>query len=159
MQEVLRQSELFAELDDLEIEHLETISKLRSLRAEEYLFLLGDSADRLYVVLSGKIKTCFPLSLNGVMQDVTVESKGPGDALGWSALVRPYRFTLSARAAGPCEVAGFPRQELLRVMEGDPRLGLDFNKRLAEVIGNRLLKMQALWGRELQRAVSGGLGA
>jgi CRP-like cAMP-binding protein len=150
---------LFAELDDLEIEHLETISKLRSLRAEEYLFLLGDSADRLYVVLSGKIKTCFPLSLNGVMQDVTVESKGPGDALGWSALVRPYRFTLSARAAGPCEVAGFPRQELLRVMEGDPRLGLDFNKRLAEVIGNRLLKMQALWGRELQRAVSGGLGA
>ena len=157
MQEVLRRCELFADLDDTEFEHLESIARPKTLRAGEYLFLLGDSADRFYVVLSGTIKSCFPISLNGVLQDVTVESKGPGDSLGWSVLVRPYRFTLSACATEACEVAGFPRQELLRVIEDDPRLGLDLNRRLAEVIGRRLLKMQALWGRELQRAVAAGL--
>jgi len=159
MREVLRRSELFADLDDAALERFEGIARPKALRAEEYLFLLGDSADRLYVVTSGRLSTCLPLSLHGSMQDLTVESKVPGEALGWSALVRPYRFTLSARATEPSEVVGFPRQELVRVLDEDQRVGVLINRRIAEIIGHRLLKMQAMWGRELQRAVADGLGA
>jgi len=159
MREVLRKSELFEDLDAAALERFDGIARPKTLRAEEYLFLLGDSADRLYVVLSGKLDTCLPLTLHGAMQDVTVESKVPGEALGWSALVRPYRFTLSARAAEPSEVVGFPRQELTRILDEDARVGVLFNRRLAEMVGHRLLKIQAMWSRELQRAVADDLAA
>lgn len=80
----------------------------------------------------------------------------PGSTLGWSALIKPYRFTLSARAAEPAKVAALTRPDLLRVLEADCRTGEKFMFHLAEIIGRRLLIIQALWARELQRAVAGG---
>jgi len=109
------------------------------------------------VVLSGRLEACFPLSLGGVMKDVAVESKGPGSALGWSALVKPHRFTVSARASEPSEVATFSRQELMQRLDQDPRLGQVFISRIAEVIGRRFLTIRALWGRELQQMLASGM--
>ena len=158
MDSLLKESELFEGLTDGEISPLETIARHRSLEAGEYLFLLGDNADRLYTVLKGKVEICLPLSFRGTMKDIAVESMDPGRALGWSAFVRPYRFTLSARAAEPTEVVAFVRGEMLRVFDAEPRLGHVFSRRIAEVIGQRLFKMQALWGRELQRTLEERLG-
>lgn len=156
--EALQQTEIFEGLDERQASLLCTIARPRSLRAEEYLFLLGDSADRLFIVLSGKVDLCFPLSFGKTLRDVCVEAKSPGEALGWSALVKPYRFTLSARAAEPTKLAAFVRQDLQKTFDADPGIGSAFMRRISEVIGHRLLKMQALWARELQRTVAAGMG-
>jgi CRP-like cAMP-binding protein len=158
MEEKLWRSELLDGLDKEGGRRILEIARPQGLRAGEYLFLLGEAADRLYVVVKGTVEICFPLALAGSVQDVSVESKEVGRVVGWSALVRPYRFTLSARAAEPSQVAAFPRRALLDVFDAEPRIGLAFTRRLAEVIGHRLLKMEALWARELQRAVAGGVG-
>jgi len=155
----LRNAAIFGELHDAEVEHLITVARPHQCHTGEFLFLLGDHADRLYVVLSGKMELTFPLSFDGVVRDVPVESKTPGNALGWSALVKPHRLTLSARAAESCELAAFLRQDLLRVFEAEPRIGCVVMRHLAEVVGRRLLQVQALWARELQRAVTDSLAA
>jgi CRP-like cAMP-binding protein len=93
------------------------------------------------------------MPLGGVVKDIPVEPAGPGKALGWSALVRPYRFTLSARATEPTEVVGFRRQDLLQIFEAAPREGNRFLTNLSELVGFRLLAFQALWVRELQRTL------
>lgn len=157
MEAFLTQSELFEGLDERVVSRVVDVACPRSLRAGEYLFLLGDNADRVFVVRSGRVDTCFPVMLRGAMKDITVESKLPGDSLGWSALVKPYRFTMSARAAEPSEVIYFLRQELLSSLDEEPELGIEFSRRIAEVIGARLLKLQALWGRELQRSIENGM--
>ena len=157
MNETLMQSELLKGLEESHCSRLLSISDSRPLDTGEYLFLLGDTATRLYVVLEGRIDICFPFSLGSGMSDIAVESKLPGGALGWSAFVKPYRFTLSARAAEPSRVTSFPRLDLERLMEEDCRLGLAFNARITEIVGSRLLKMQALWARELQRSLPGGM--
>ncbi|MBI4585384.1 MAG: Crp/Fnr family transcriptional regulator [Planctomycetes bacterium] len=159
MEEVLRRAELFDGLCDDEVSRLAAIARPRSLRAGEYLFLLGDNADKLYVVLKGSMDLCFPLSFGGVIKDITLESLPSGRTLGWSSFVKPYRFTLSARAAEATELIGFPRTELVRLFDAFPRIGYLFSHKLSEIIGRRLLNLQALWARELQRAVASGLGS
>ena len=155
----LREAAIFAELRDEETAHLLEVARPRQCQAGECLFLLGDHADRFYVVLSGRVELAFPLSFGGAVRDIPVESKTAGSALGWSALVRPYRFTLSALVAETSELAAFARPDLLRVFEADPRIGYVVMRHVAEVVGRRLLQVQALWARELQRAVTDSLNA
>jgi CRP-like cAMP-binding protein len=153
MYEFLSRAELFEGLNGDGVRQLAAIGRSRTLAAGEYVFLLGDRADDLYVVVKGQVDLCFPMALGGIVKDITVESVGAGKALGWSALVRPYRFTLAARATEPSEVVGFPRQELLQVFDASPAVAYRVVIKLAEVVGFRLLTFQALWVRELQRAV------
>ncbi len=155
----LRRATIFGELEDTEVARLLAVARTQHCHKGECLFLLGDHADRLYIVLSGKMELTFPLSFGGDVRDVLVESKTPGSALGWSALVKPHRFTLSARAAETSELATFLRQDLLRVFEAEPRMGYIVMRHVAEVVGRRLLQVQALWARELQRAVTDSLTA
>lgn len=156
MKNELRDCELFQEMGEDDLDRIAALAEPRSLRQGDYLFLLGDPAERMFVVLEGEVETCMPLSLQGSMEDVAVERLRSGSALGWSAFVRPHRFTLSARAAGPCSLAAFRRADLEQVFARDPRLGLGFLEHIVEMMGRRLFSMQALWARELQRAVDGG---
>ena len=161
--EIVARSELLKDLTAAHRERLLAIAEERALDAGEYLFRLGDEATCAYVVVDGRIEFCFPLSLGGAMQDVAVESKEPGSALGWSAFVSPHSFTVSARAAEPSVVGSFPRAELMRLIEEDCHFALAFIGRIGEIVADRLLKIQALWARELQRSVTtggiAGLGA
>ncbi len=153
----LRKAPIFAELHEAEAAQVLSVARSQHCPKGECLFLLGDHADRLYVMLSGKVELTFPISFDGVVRDVPVELKTAGSALGWSALVRPHRFTLSARAAETSELAAFMRQDLLRVFEAEPRIGCVVMRHVAEVVGRRLLQVEALWARELQRAVTDSL--
>lgn len=153
MYELLSQAELFEDLNGDGIRRLAAIGRSRTLAPGDYLFLLGDRADYLYVVVKGNVELCFPMALGGVVKDIPVESTGPGKVLGWSALVKPYRFTLSARAAEATDVIGLPRSELLQVFEEAPRVASAILTKLAELVGIRLLTFQALWVRELQRSL------
>lgn len=157
--EDIRKTALFEELQDAEAARLLEIARPRECAKAECLFLLGDHADRLYVVLSGAVELNFPVSFGGTVRDVRLEVKTPGSALGWSALVKPYRFTLSARTTEPTNLLTFLRQDLLRVFADEPRAGYVVMHHVAEIVGRRLLQVQALWARELQRIVADSLSA
>ena len=157
--EELRRTAIFADLPDSQAARLLAVARPQQCHTGECVFLLGDHADRLFVVLTGRVELSFPLSFGGVVRDVPVESKTPGSVLGWSALVKPHRFTLSARAAETSELATFLRQDLLRVFEDDAHVGYAVMRHIAEVVGRRLPQVQALWARELQRAVTESLTA
>ena len=156
MYELLKNAELFEGLSSSEIRRLASIGRRRALRTGEDVFLLGDNADYLCVIVKGQVDLCFPMSLGDVVKDVSVESIGVGRTLGWSALVKPYRFTLSARATEPSELIGFARLDLLRLFETELRIGYTLLARVSEIVGVRLSTFQALWGRELQRRLATG---
>lgn len=159
VKEILKKAELFQGLDKDELSSLAAIGKRRSLNAGEYLFLLGDNAESLFIVARGRMELCFPLSLGGVIKDVRIETVARGEPVGWSSLVKPYRFTFSARAPEDVEVIGFSRTDLSRVFEAVPHGGYVFTRKLCEMIGHRFLNLQALWARELQRTVASTFGS
>ena len=156
----IRTAELFDGLSADGIQRLAAIGRALTLRSGEYLFLLGDTAQYVSVVTSGLVDLCCPISFGGVVKDITVESVGPGKTVGWSALVKPFRFTLSARAARASEVIAFARPELLQVFADHPQIERVVVTGVSELMANRLTMFQALWMRELLRAFSpGGQGA
>jgi CRP-like cAMP-binding protein len=151
MEQLQQRTELFDGLSQGELQRLAEVGSHQVLREGEYLFLLGENAIALHVVTKGNIDLCFPMPLGGTVKDLCVESVGVGKALGWSALVKPYRFTLSARATEPSEVMSFPRRALVELFEHEPRIAQTFFMRISELIGIRLATFQALWVRELRR--------
>jgi len=117
------------------------------------LFRLGDTADRLFLTERGRIRLTLPMLVRGREEDILIEEKSPGETVGWSALVPPYRFTLSATAPLETEVIALPREALCTYCEISPVVGYKIGLNLAVLVGQRLQLVQAMWLREMQRTV------
>ncbi len=118
------------------------------------LFKLGDAADRLFLTERGRIKLTLPMHVRGREQDVFVEERSPGQTVGWSALIPPYRFTLTATATlQEAVVIALPRQALRDYLAANPAAGYKIALNLAVVVGHRLQLFQTMWLREMQRTV------
>ncbi len=120
----------------------------------EALFHLGDAADSLFVVERGRIALMLPMMVRGREEDVLIEERLPGEALGWSGLVPPHRFTLKAYAPLDTEVVALPREALLAHFAAHPAVGYAVTRNVAAVVGQRLQVFQAMWVREMQRVVA-----
>jgi CRP-like cAMP-binding protein len=123
------------------------------LQTGSVLFDLGSPADHLYVVERGRINLTLPMEVAGRHQDVLVEERLPGQMLGWSALVPPHRFTLKAIAPLESELITYSGIRLLEHFASKPAVGLQVMRNVAAVVGQRLQVVQAMWLREVQRAV------
>jgi CRP-like cAMP-binding protein len=118
------------------------------------LFRLGDPADRLFLTESGRIRLTLPMQVRGREEDIFVEERSPGQTVGWSALIPPYRFTLTATAPLlDAAVIALPREALREYLAANPAAGYKIALNLAVVIGHRLQMFQAMWLREMQRTV------
>ena len=117
------------------------------------LFRLGDSAERLFLIERGRIRLSFPMLVRGKEENVFFEEEAPGETVGWSAMVPPYCFTLSATAPLETEVVGLPREALLAFFDRAPEIARKICLNLTVLIGQRLQLVQAMYMREMQRIV------
>jgi CRP-like cAMP-binding protein len=117
------------------------------------LFHLGASADALFLIHRGRIRLTLPMALRGHDEEILVEECSPGQTVGWSALIWPYRFTLTATAPLETEVIALSREALLAHFTAHPEIGQAVSLNLASVIGQRLQLFQTMWLREMQRTV------
>ena len=118
------------------------------------LFRLGDPADRLFLIERGRIRLTLPMQVRGREEDIFVEERSPGQTVGWSALIPPYRFTLTATAPLlEAAVIALPREALREFLAANPTAGYKIALNLAVVIGHRLQMFQTMWLREMQRTV------
>jgi CRP/FNR family transcriptional regulator, cyclic AMP receptor protein len=68
----------------------------------------------------------------------TILTLGPGDVLGWSWLVAPYRWRLDAHAVKPTVVTAVNATVLRAALEADPAQGYRLLLRLLPIIASRL---------------------
>ena len=151
---LLASSELLRGIDGELLDRLEQAGRTLVAPSGMTLFRLGDPADNLYIVLRGRVALTLPIEIRAAQQDVTVDEKGRGDVLGWSALVPPHRSTMSAKAIIDSELFALPGEVLANALREQPAAGLEVMTNLASVIGRRMHLVQAMWLRELQRVVT-----
>jgi len=145
--------DLLAGLNHDEATELLALGSRVSLSSGEVLFRMGSEAGSLYLVERGRIALTLPMQVAGREEDVLVEERSPGQTVGWSALIPPYRFTLNATAPLETEVLAFTRSSLLDHFGRWPVIGYIVTRNVASVIGQRLQVFQAMWLREVQRLV------
>lgn len=145
--------ELLNGLSPAEVDQVLALGTRVTVPSGGSLFRLGDPADRLFLTERGRIRLTFPMLVRGREEDILIEEKSPGETIGWSALVPPHRFTLSATAPLETEVIALPREPLCAYCESSPSVGYKIGLNLAILIGQRLQLVQAMWLREMQRTV------
>ena len=148
------QPDLASGLTPLDAESVLALATPLDLAAGATLFRLGDEAEAVYLIERGRITLSLPMKLGGRAQDVVVEEHDAGHTIGWSALIPPHRFTLTATAPLPSRVLALRRARLMEFSAAHPRLGQIIALNIAAVVGHRLQIMQAMWLREMQRAVN-----
>jgi CRP-like cAMP-binding protein len=125
-----------------------------SLAVGQVLFTLGDEADSLFVIRRGRIALTLPMQIAGREEDVVIEDYGTGETLGWSALVPPHRFTLTAAAPLATDVLAIRRDDLVHYCAANPRVGQLVVLNIAGIVAKRLQVFQAMWLRQTQRVVT-----
>jgi CRP/FNR family transcriptional regulator, cyclic AMP receptor protein len=147
------QPELFRDLAAEEVQRILALGTRITLPSGASLFQLGDPAERLFLIERGRIRLTLPMRVRGREENVVVEERMAGQAVGWSALIPPHKFTLAATAPLETEVIALPREELRKHFVAYPAVGYKVTLNLAVVIGHRLQLFQAMWLREMQRTV------
>ena len=146
-------ADLLKGLPEDEADRLVALGSRVLLTAGAELFHMGDAAESIYLVARGRLRLTLPIHVLNRDEDVMVEERSSGQTVGWSALIPPYRFTLTAVALLETEVIALPRQAMKSYFAGHPETGYAVSLNLSSVIGNRLQLFQAMWLREIQRVV------
>ena len=102
----------------------------------EIIFSEGGVANRLYLLLSGKVALESPTDLEH--EPVAIETVGPGSMLGWSWLFPPYYWHFDARAVTPVKAIFFYGTRLREQCESNHELGYELMKRVSGVVIERL---------------------
>ncbi len=112
------------------------ISEKLSRTEGDLLFLEGDPAHHFYVLLKGRVK----LSL-GDTGPVVYMVRHPGEIIGWSGLIGRDVYSASGECMEATNLLKFDRDNFLEILKKYPRNEALLFKRLAEMLGNRLLEL------------------
>ena len=145
--------ELFHGLHDDQVDKILAQGHGLSLHGGDHLFALGGDAGQIFLIRRGRIRLTLPMQVRGQEEEILVEDMGPGQTVGWSALIPPYRFTLRATASVDTELIALSREALRDLFAAEPALGYTVSQNVASIVGERLQLFQAMWLREMQRTV------
>jgi CRP/FNR family cyclic AMP-dependent transcriptional regulator len=126
--EVLKRAPLFSRLDDEAATALSETMGTIKLAKGDVLFHEGDAEDRLYVVISGKIK----LGRSGSAgRENLLAVLGPGQMFGELSLFDPGPRSSTATAVTACVIRTLEHDELMGWLKGRPEVSLGLLAQLA----------------------------
>jgi CRP/FNR family transcriptional regulator, cyclic AMP receptor protein len=116
---VLRQAPLFSALDDEAADALSAAMSEIKLRRGQVLFHEGDSGDRLFVVVEGKVKLG-RTSADG--RENLIAVLGPGQMFGELSLFAPGPRSATVTAVTDAAMMSLTHDEMLRWLHGRPEV-------------------------------------
>lgn len=132
----LQVAALFAGVPDATLERIMGIAKSEAFEAGATLYSVGDPADDLYVLESGRIN--FAIGREGRTAPAGFALR-KGEVFGWNALLEQYPQRIAAATClEKSSVLKINGKEMLRVLESDPAAGFVVMRRLSSLI-NRYL--------------------
>ena len=149
----LKQKDIFWAMGKDFVKEIMDVSVTESHKEGELLFHEGDPANTFYILLKGRIK----LSLGETGQAVYIVSSA-GEAFGWSSLIGRERFSATAECMAETKLLKFDKEKLNKVLDKDPINSLILFKRLAELLGNRLLQSYTIISSASQAEISPSYG-
>ena len=107
---------------------------------EALIFREGCAAAHLYLVTEGEIalQTSMRAPSRARSRRTTIAVCRPGEVMGWSALVEPYKYTLSAVAWVPSRMIRIESKMLRKVLDMYPEVGYKIMRSLSAVTSRRL---------------------
>jgi CRP-like cAMP-binding protein len=124
-----------ADLGQKHLDFLTGCAKNARFDRDAYLVREGAPAVSLFLIREGRIALESQVPGRGSVQ---VETLGPGDVLGWSALFPPHFWHLDGRAVEPALTFVIDGECLRNKIESDKDFGYALTRRLLHVVHRRL---------------------
>jgi len=148
----------FPIFSDIPQEHASEIARhgeIMEFESNDTVFHDGENACELYGLLDGEIELSFLVKekllktniqfeeyiqthIETIEKQIVVDSIEPGEIFGWSSLVKPNRFSATAKCSKPARIFSLPADKLKLYFEQNPQIGFVFMEHLTEVISHRL---------------------
>ncbi len=170
VEEIVRQSNLFKDVDPDIFTQVMDSSLPRSVEEDGYFFMQGDPATHAYVLVKGRVKM-IQITPNG--QQITMRIMTPGQTYGGIALLNPQAgYPATAQAVEDSIALAWDTARLRELVEKDPSISLNVMElmhgyiselqerqkalvtdRVEQRIARILLKLAAQSGRKIDEGV------
>ena len=132
---IIREIDLFEGMNEEIEQELAKVMEGESYNSGEVIIKEGAAADNFYMLQAGALN----VKVAGARQTTHVAIR-PGEAVGWSSLAGRETYTASVECAEPSKLVKINKDKLDQVLRRYPGAGLLFYKRLAGLVGDRLIK-------------------
>ncbi len=137
-------------LSDEELERLIPHLTERRFKPRQVLFATGDPAERVYLILKGRVKV-FQVADNG--KEIILDVVGKGDVVGDMAIVEDGERTATAQAIEETMAVSISWEDFSHLLQQSPRLGFA----MMELMARRLAGMQRTFMNIVSKPVSARL--
>ena len=137
-------------LSDEELDRLIPLLTERRFRPRQVLFSTGDPAERVFLVLKGRVKT-YQVAENG--KEIILDVVGRGGIVGDMAIVEDGERIACAQAIDETVAVSISWEDFSHLLQQSPRLGFA----MAELMARRLAGMQRTFMNLVSKPVSARL--
>ncbi|UCD30969.1 MAG: cyclic nucleotide-binding domain-containing protein [Desulfobacterales bacterium] len=131
----IQQADLFWGMNRDFVKEIMDITDKETFQKGDFLFREGDPATYFYILIKGRVKLII-----GEDGPVVHTVDHAGEAFGWSSLIDRDVYSASAECTETTTLQKIDRRIFHKIVEKDATNGLIFFKRLAGLIGYRLLR-------------------
>ena len=126
---------LFAGLSDDYLTLLAECAHPEQYSPDEYLFRMGEHADKSYLIGSGMVSIEVRAGARGIVQ---VETLQASDVVGFSWIFPPHRWKFDGRAVEFLQVTALDGKRLRELKAADRNFGYELMLRYSAVMTDRL---------------------
>ncbi|MBM2825644.1 MAG: fnr 2 [Dehalococcoidales bacterium] len=154
--QVLAQCDVFSGLAENEMEKIGSSALEREYEAGATIFQEGDVAQELLVLQEGKValQMTLPRAEAETSRRMTVDVVNKNEMIGWSAIVEPYIYTMSAICLQKTKALSISGTKLRTLMQENQKVGYLVLQGLIRVVASRLNETRQLLVSE--RLMTGG---
>jgi CRP/FNR family transcriptional regulator, cyclic AMP receptor protein len=132
---LIDQGDLLWGMDYLFTRDFMAVSAKVHLEKGTVIFREGDKADYFYTLVEGRVD----LSIGEPAKEIYIIDKA-GEAFGWSSLVDRNYYSASAECSEASDLLRFEKNDLNEFLLKNVDSAFIFYKRLAGILGNRLIQ-------------------
>jgi CRP-like cAMP-binding protein len=134
--EWLKKTELFGNLSESQLNILLSHFSVESFPEGKTIFRQGEEATHLYVLIGGTIDLTVKAQEKIDLMTSKVEREGA--VFGTPCLMEPFRYNVTATCLKSAKVLVIEAGHLKKLMEEDPKMGMEIMKELASIYFSRL---------------------
>ena len=139
----LEKVEVFKDLNDDQLTVIQSYCQEVEFKRNDKIFSAGDDPLYLWVVEQGQVDLHWELPARSVFAEKAITTLSETSTFGWSSLVPPYKYRLSAHCASrTCKLIKLSRDDLINLFEQDAAIGYRVMSKLLSVVGARFLNLQ-----------------
>ena len=141
--EFLEKIKVFRELNDDQLTQIQTYCQEAKFSRGDEIFATGEKPQYLWVVMEGQVALQWATPERPSGSESTITTLSETMIFGWSSLVPPYTYRLSAYCSTrSCRVMQIDRDALINLFEQDAEIGYKVMLELLSVVGSRFLNLQ-----------------